>query len=243
MRFDIDGLPQVSGSFSPSYLAVSVVLMAAWLAMLAFGHSRHRRLIGSGPGEPGTRVDSLRRTRSPSRLLLRPRTPAKRSFPTPRDALAYFARNERMGTGSYLAPDIGEYEMAEVDAVNGAFMLVRRTAIDEVGLFDEAYWMYGEDLDWCRRFAQAGWKVVYDGRVTALHLKGATVGRVRGFRLNWHFYRSMAIFYRRYEAGRNLPLDAAVFLGIAAKWIISTIGNSVRLTRNRVSNHQNVGGR
>jgi exopolysaccharide biosynthesis polyprenyl glycosylphosphotransferase len=51
VRFDIDGLPRVSGRFSPSYLTVSLVLMASWLAMLAGGHSRDRRLVGSGPEE------------------------------------------------------------------------------------------------------------------------------------------------------------------------------------------------
>jgi N-acetylglucosaminyl-diphospho-decaprenol L-rhamnosyltransferase len=43
-------------------------------------------------------------------------------------------------------------------------MLVRKTAMDQVGLFDEGYWLYMEDLDWCHRFRQAGWKIVYDGR-------------------------------------------------------------------------------
>ena len=51
VRFDIDGFPRVSGRFSPSYLTVSVVLMASWLAMLVGGHSRDRRLVGSGPEE------------------------------------------------------------------------------------------------------------------------------------------------------------------------------------------------
>lgn len=52
VRFDIDGgLPTVSGQFSPSYLSVSIVLMAAWLGTLAFGHSRDRRLVGTGPDE------------------------------------------------------------------------------------------------------------------------------------------------------------------------------------------------
>lgn len=51
VRFDVHGLPAVSGSFSPSYLAVSLTVLAAWLAMLAGGHSRDRRQVGSGPGE------------------------------------------------------------------------------------------------------------------------------------------------------------------------------------------------
>ena len=57
--------------------------------------------------------------------------------------------------------------MGEVDAVNGAFMLVRREALEHVGLLDEGYWLYMEDLDWCRRFWDRGWKVVYDGTASA----------------------------------------------------------------------------
>ena len=48
-----------------------------------------------------------------------------------------------------------------MDAINGAFMLLRRSAVDNVGLLDEQYWMYGEDLDWCYRFWARGWKVLY----------------------------------------------------------------------------------
>ena len=53
-------------------------------------------------------------------------------------------------------------------------MLVRREALDEVGLLDEGYWLYMDDLDWCFRFKQKGWKVWYDGAVTVMHVKGGT---------------------------------------------------------------------
>ena len=59
-----------------------------------------------------------------------------------------------------------------VDAVNGAFMLMRRAALDEVGLFDEGYWMYMEDLDLCYRFREAGWSTWYEPSVVASHVKG-----------------------------------------------------------------------
>ena len=58
-----------------------------------------------------------------------------------------------------------------VDAVNGAFMLIRRSALDQVGLFDEGYWMYMEDLDLCYRFAQAGWVTWYEPSATVVHVK------------------------------------------------------------------------
>ena len=79
---------------------------------------------------------------------------AKRSIPSVADAVRYFRPGGGTGSGSgYLAPQVGEHEIGPVDAVNGAFMLVRRAAMDEVGLLDAGFWMYGEDLDWCTRFA------------------------------------------------------------------------------------------
>ena len=64
-----------------------------------------------------------------------------------------------------------------VGAINGAFMLGRRAVLDQTGQFDEAFFMYGDDLDLCIRVARAGFKIVYDGRVTLTHLKGLSVAR------------------------------------------------------------------
>src|SRR5271165_2697204 len=59
----------------------------------------------------------------------------------------------------------------EVGAINGAFMMARRAVLDRVGLFDETFFMYGDDLDLCIRVARAGHRIVYDGRVQIVHLK------------------------------------------------------------------------
>jgi len=129
---------------------------------------------------------------------------AKRRVPSPVHAMQYFvSRILGRKSGQYLAVDVPETGTGDVDALNGAFMLVRRAALDDVGGLDETYWMYGEDLDWCVRFRKAGWRVVYDGRVTALHVKGGTSGKRRSAKLNYHFHRSMAIFYRQHLASSN----------------------------------------
>jgi N-acetylglucosaminyl-diphospho-decaprenol L-rhamnosyltransferase len=171
------------------------------------------------------------------RLVLRDGTfdhAAKRSFPTPLGALAHFAGvGRRAGAPSrlaqYRAPDVGEHDSGEVDAVNGAFMLVRREALREVGLLDEAYWLYMEDLDWCYRFGRAGWKVWYEGAVTALHVKGGTskAGGHRPLRANVAFHRGMGRFYRKFHAGRNPPLDALVYAAILGKLAISATRSAV----------------
>lgn len=147
----------------------------------------------------------------------------KRSFPTPLSALAHFTGVGR-GEGSdgplsqYRATHLDDDEAGEVDAVNGAFMLCRAEAVREVGLLDEGYWLYMEDLDWCRRFWDAGWKVFYEPAGVALHVKGGSSGRRRAPRQEIAFHRGMGRFYRRFDAAEHNPLlNAAVYAGIGAK--------------------------
>jgi GT2 family glycosyltransferase len=159
---------------------------------------------------------------------------AKRSFPTPLGALAHFAGVGRKRwapkrLAQYRATELGEYEAGEVDAVNGAFMFVRLEALRDVGLLDEGYWLYMDDLDWCFRFHQKGWKVWYDGSVTTMHIKGGTTKRKRhlGLRHNVAFHRSMGRFYRKFYAGRSPVLDVAVYAAIFAKLGISATRSAV----------------
>jgi hypothetical protein len=151
----------------------------------------------------------------------------KRSFPTPLSALAHFTgvgRGEGAGAalGQYRATHLGDDEPGEVDAVNGAFMLCRAEAVREVGLLDEGYWLYMEDLDWCHRFWDAGWKVFYEPAGVALHVKGGSSPRRRAPRQEIAFHRGMGRFYRRFDAPRHNPLlNAAVYAGIGAKLAVS----------------------
>lgn len=71
-------------------------------------------------------------------------------------------------------PENGTYD---VGAINGAFMLTRRAVLEQAGLFDEMFFMYGDDLDLCIRVARAGYRIVYDGRVQIVHLKGLSVAK------------------------------------------------------------------
>jgi GT2 family glycosyltransferase len=151
----------------------------------------------------------------------------KRSFPTPLAALAHFTGVGRSEDASgalsqYRATHLGDDEPGEVDAVNGAFMLCRATAVEDVGLLDEGYWLYMEDLDWCHRFWDAGWKVFYEPAALALHVKGASSGGRRRPKQEIAFHRGMARFYRRFDAPeRNPLLNAAVYAGVAAKLVVS----------------------
>jgi N-acetylglucosaminyl-diphospho-decaprenol L-rhamnosyltransferase len=151
----------------------------------------------------------------------------KRSFPTPLSALAHFTGIGRGDDASgslsqYRATHLGDDDPGEVDAVNGAFMLCRAEAIAEVGLLDEGYWLYMEDLDWCRRFWDRGWKVFYEPAGVALHVKGGSSTKRRRPKQEIAFHRGMGRFYRRFDAPEHNPvLNAAVYAGIAGKLAVS----------------------
>jgi len=156
---------------------------------------------------------------------------ARRSFPTPLGALAHFARVGRWRKAparlaQYRAPNV---ESGPVDAVNGAFMLLRRKALDEVGLFDEGYWMYMEDLDLCYRFAQAGWLTWYEPGATVVHIKAGSSGQYRSPRLNYAFHYGMLRFYRKhYAPNASFLVRPVIYLGIASKLVASILWNGCR---------------
>jgi len=156
---------------------------------------------------------------------------ARRSFPTPLGALGHFTgigrRNgARARLSQYRAPLV---KRGPVDAVNGAFMLVRRKALEEVGLFDEGYWMYMEDLDLCYRFKQAGWTTWYEPDVMAVHSKGASAGKFRNSRLNYAFHYGMLRFYKKHYARTRSPIfNIVVYAGIGLKLVVSLIASPIR---------------
>lgn len=145
----------------------------------------------------------------------------RRSFPTPEISFykmvglsTLFPRSRRFGryNMTYLDANLE----TEVDSVVGAFMLVRREAIRQVGLFDEAFFMYGEDLDWAYRIKKAGWTVMYNPAVTVTHVKRAASRQSK--RAQHEFYRAMLIFYRKhYRATTPWWLHSLIMMGLALK--------------------------
>jgi N-acetylglucosaminyl-diphospho-decaprenol L-rhamnosyltransferase len=155
---------------------------------------------------------------------------ARRSFPTPLGALGHFTGLGRRsdapeGLSQYRAVSV---ESGRVDAVNGAFMLMRRKALDEVGLFDEGYWLYMEDLDLCYRFAVAGWVTWYEPDVTVIHVKAGSSGRFRSLKPNYAFHYGMFRFYRKHYASTRSPIvNGAIYAGIAVKLAVSVVRSAV----------------
>jgi GT2 family glycosyltransferase len=105
-----------------------------------------------------------------------------------------------------------------VDALNGCFLMVRRKAIDEVGLLDEDFFFYGEDIDWCRQFRDSGWEVVFYPEAATIHFGGASSSNAPV-----KFYLEMQkadLQYWRKHHGR---------LGQSVYWMIILLRQLVRL--------------
>ena len=141
----------------------------------------------------------------------------RRSFPTPTVSFyrmtglsKLFPKSKRFGR--YNLSYLDENGTYEVDSLSGAFMLVRREAIDDVGLLDEEFFMYGEDIDWCYRIKQAGWKVVYYGDANITHYKG---GSGRQSKALYEFYNAMGLFYNKhYRDEHNILVTIFIYTGI-----------------------------
>jgi N-acetylglucosaminyl-diphospho-decaprenol L-rhamnosyltransferase len=144
---------------------------------------------------------------------------ARRAFPTVLGAIGHFLGIGRLvdrgPLAQYRAPHI---ESGPVEAINGAFMLARRSALESIDLLDKGYWMYMEDLDLLYRLKEAGWVTWYEPAALALHVKRGTTAGLRSPRLVWAFHYGMFRFYRtHYAPTRTAPVNSAVYGGIAAR--------------------------
>lgn len=119
-------------------------------------------------------------------------------------------------------PDDGVYE---IDCLTGAFMFIRKEALDEVGFLDETFFMYGEDIDLCFRIKQAGWKIVYYGKSKITHLKGASSKKQKS-KLIYEFYRAMYVYYKKHHAHESFFItNFIVYFGIALLCILKLFLN------------------
>lgn len=127
---------------------------------------------------------------------------SKRGLPTPKVAFfklfglsALFPKSKTFGR--YHLGYLDENEMHEVDVLSGAFMLMRKTALDKTGLLDETFFMYGEDVDLSYRITQAGYKNYYFPKTRIIHYKGESTkkGSLNYVRM---FYNAMVIFARKH---------------------------------------------
>ncbi len=130
-----------------------------------------------------------------------------RGFPTPWAALTYFLGLERLFPQSQL---FGQYHQGykdmtvphTIDCPSGAFFMVRKEAVRDVGLLDEAYFMYGEDLDWAYRIKAHGWEVWFNPYASVVHYKKQSGRESRDAKIRKqttkHFYQAMILFYEKH---------------------------------------------
>ncbi|WP_145410975.1 glycosyltransferase family 2 protein [Paenibacillus xylanexedens] len=152
----------------------------------------------------------------------------KRGFPTPSASFYYAFGISRLFPDQ---PKYNQYQLGHlspddeypVDCLVGAFMLVRRETIDQVGGLDETFFMYGEDIDWCYRIKEAGWGIYYYPRTYIVHYKGGSARR-KPLKITYEFHRAMWVFHRKHYARKySMFMNASVWLGISLKFTLSLL--------------------
>ncbi len=154
-------------------------------------------MVGPRLNNPdGSLQASCYRFMEPKTVLYR-RIPLLRSLP--------FAKRH---LGAYLMNEWDHAEARDVDYLLGAAMLVRRKALDMVGGFDPAYFVYFEDQDFCRRFWKAGWRVIYNPEATMIHYHRRETAEGHFFRqlfkpLTRIQLRSAVYYFKKYRGEKN----------------------------------------
>lgn len=155
----------------------------------------------------------------------------RRSFPTPWVAFtktfglsAFFPRSKKFAQYNltYRNPD----ETYEVDAISGSFMMMSREVYEKIGGLDETFFMYGEDLDWCYRVQQAGWKVFYVPTTSIIHYKGESTRRSDLDELKV-FYNAMRLFVQKHHSGSPV-FEWFIYSGIYIRKFFANLARIIK---------------
>jgi len=152
-----------------------------------------------------------------------------RGFPTPWRAFCYFIKLEKIfGKLPILNKIFGGYHLTyldlnvihEIDSPSGAFYLTKKIILDKVGAFDEAFFMYGEDLDLSFRIKKAGYRIIYYPKEKVIHHKYQSGFRAKDKNIKaktkGHFYQVMKIFYKKhYEKKYPKIFSSLVYIVIS----------------------------
>lgn len=142
---------------------------------------------------------------------------SKRGFPSPFTSLFKFSGLGRLFPRSsffnaYYLGDLPENEVCKADILTGAFMLIRREALDKTGLFDTSFFLYGEDIDMSWRIRKAGYYNYYLPDVNVVHFKGKSA-EIEKHSSVIHFYNAMRIFAGKHlKRGWHMPVKSMVTL-------------------------------
>jgi len=148
-----------------------------------------------------------------------------RAFPTFRSA--FFGRkslltrmfpNNRFTCANILSSLSDGKTPMEVDWVSGACMVVRREALDDVGLLDEHFFLYWEDVDWCKRMWDKGWKVTYYPQATIQHAVGGS-SEHNLIRAIFQFHKSAYTYFVKHFKSPKLLLKALIIAGLSLRFL------------------------
>jgi N-acetylglucosaminyl-diphospho-decaprenol L-rhamnosyltransferase len=157
------------------------------------------------------------------------RYPSARKFPSLIDAgghalLGIFVPGNRF-TRSYQQADLGDVGPVTVDWLSGACLLVRRSAFEQIGGFDEAYFMYAEDVDLCWRLKTAGWTVSWVPEAEVIHRQGVSTDH-HPYRMILEHHRSLLRFAVRTSQGWRRALLPLVALGIGVRACLAGVARA-----------------
>lgn len=139
-------------------------------------------------------------------------------------------RRGRRTAGYNIKPAEGG-QILDLEATVGALMLIAGRCLDDVGLLDERFWMYGEDLDLCLRIRQAGYRIVQGGHPVVIHRKGRSSGTFRSPKVNYEFHRSLWLYYKKHLAPvQPVPVQFAVATAIILRAGLSMIRSAVHVS-------------
>jgi GT2 family glycosyltransferase len=140
---------------------------------------------------------------------------------------ALFPRSKLFG--GYLLNYLDEDAIHEVDGVSGSCMLIRHQMVDSIGLFDERFFAYQEDADYCFQAKKAGWKVVYLPTAHIVHFGGQGGSRVQPYRSIFEWHRSYYLYYKKNLARDYFFLfNWFYYLLMGAKLAVSLAVNTLR---------------
>lgn len=157
----------------------------------------------------------------------------RRKIPTPKDAFfklfgisKLFKNTEYFNR--YNVGNKSEDEFLDVDSVSGAFLMIKKEVIDKIGMLDDNFFMYGEEMDLCVRASNEGYLIRYCPVGEIIHYKGESSKQL-GFKATYEFYRAMRLFYKKnlskkYNFLLNILVYAGIYLLMGIALLLNTLG-------------------
>ena len=152
--------------------------------------------------------------------------------------LARIFAGARLFSGEHMFYFKGDRTL-DVDVLVGCFWTIRREAVNEIGLLDEGFFMFAEDLDWCKRFWEAGWRVAFCPAAEAIHFRGGSSTKKDAVWLAVTQQRSVLRYWEKHHgAMANLGIRFLVFIHQNARWAVALASYFVQPSKRKDSQNR-----